>query len=74
MSYQEIVRNALENLSDIELATHIFDEIGGREMAIKHILEECPRACEEIYLEEKAYLDIVETDRAYERDWQLGRA
>lgn len=73
MSVREVVRNALQNMSDDELKTIVYDEIGIREDVIEWILNNADAAVDDIYQSEKEYWDIVETDRRMEAAFRSGQ-
>lgn len=73
VSDEELARNALEFMSDQEIGQILLEEFGERRLAIDHIIEGNGTVVERLARRERDYLSIVETDRQYAADWQLGR-
>jgi hypothetical protein len=70
---EELARNALEFMSDQEIGQILLEEFGDRRLAIDHIIEGNGTVVERLARRERDWLAIVETDRQYAADWQLGR-
>ena len=66
----ELVRIALDNMSDQELAQQLFEEIGTREEVIEYILRNCPKTVDFIYEQERDWLDARATDEALRYDFR----
>ena len=66
----ELVRIALDNMSDQELAQQLFEEIGSREEVIQYILQNCPKTVDFIYEQERDWLDARATDEALRYDFR----
>lgn len=70
MDIYDLVRLHLEQLTDEQLAMHLFAEIGTRDEVINYIVKDCPLTFDYIAEQERDAYEAAATDEACRYDFR----